>query len=567
MLYNTNPDKRLYSLLSGFYYLCNRLWDFCKRENGCESWNGFVFGSTEQLQANQITMKKNWLLYYKLHRWPGLILSFFLLYFGITGIFLNHRETFSGVDVRRQALPKAYHYNNWNNAAIKGQLNLGGDSLLLYGSIGIWLSDTAFSRYEDFNRGLPQGSDPRRVFDMHRCDRGHLYAATLFGLYAYDREQQQWLPFDLEVDIKRFVGIETVGDTLYAINRSHLFRGLSAGPATQFRKMELQATPDYQQRVSLMKTIWQIHSGEIFGLPGQLFVDALGLVTIFLSLTGIVWFFFPDWIKRRRRAGKPRRKLILINTWSLRWHNKVGAWTFVLLAVLYFTGIFLRPPFLIAIARSEVPPLPYTHLDQPNPWYDKLRDLLYDAERDRMLVSTLDGMFWLDRQSKALHKYENQPPISVMGINVFETYDGGAYLIGSFSGLFLWHPAHPEIWNFAQGKVHVDHSGGRPVGDYKVTGALRDAAGRRYMVDYDQGVLPLWHEEGFPAMPENILESSGISLWNVSLEIHTGRFFSFLLSDFYILIVPLAGLAGVMVVISGYILYRRKYRKRKKATR
>src|SRR5690554_7903527 len=97
-------------------------------------------------------------------------------------------------------------------------------------------------------------------------------------------------------------------------------------------------------RSSLMKTIWQIHSGEIFGLPGQLFVDALGLVTIFLSLTGIVWFFFPDWIKRRRRAGKPRRKLMLINTWSLRWHNKVGAWTFVLLAVLYFTGIFLRPP-------------------------------------------------------------------------------------------------------------------------------------------------------------------------------------------------------------------------------
>src|SRR5690554_2196222 len=169
MLYNTNPDKRLQSLLSGFYYLCTRLSDFGKRENGCESWNGFVFGSTEQLQANHITMKKNWLLYYKLHRWPGLILSFFLLYFGITGIFLNHRETFSGVDVRRQALPKVYHYDNWNNAAIKGQLNLGGDSLLLYGSIGIWLSDTSFSRYEDFNRGLPQGSDPRRVFEIGRA--------------------------------------------------------------------------------------------------------------------------------------------------------------------------------------------------------------------------------------------------------------------------------------------------------------------------------------------------------------------------------------------------------------
>src|SRR5690554_4918946 len=182
MLYNTNPDKRLYSLLSGFYYLCTRLWDFGKRANGCESWNGFVFGSTEQLQANQITMKKNWLLYYKLHRWPGLILSFFLLYFGITGIFLNHRETFSGVDVRRQALPKAYHYDNWKHAAIIGQLNRGGDGLLCDGAVGLWLGHPAVSRYEDFNLGLPQDSHPRRVFDMQRCDHGQLYAATLFGL-------------------------------------------------------------------------------------------------------------------------------------------------------------------------------------------------------------------------------------------------------------------------------------------------------------------------------------------------------------------------------------------------
>jgi uncharacterized iron-regulated membrane protein len=51
-------------------------------------------------------------------------------------------------------------------------------------------------------------------------------------------------------------------------------------------------------------------------------------------------------------------------------------------------------------------------------------------------------------------------------------------------------------------------------------------------------------------------------LWNVALEIHTGRFFSAILGDFYILIVPLAGLAGVVVVISGYILYRRKFKRK-----
>jgi hypothetical protein len=181
-------------------------------------------------------------------------------------------------------------------------------------------------------------------------------------------------------------------------------------------------------------------------------VDALGLVTIFLSLTGIIWFFFPDWIKRRRLAGKPRRKLMSINKWSLRWHNKIGAWTFVSLVFLYFTGIFLRPHFLIAIDRSEVPLIPFTHLDQLNPWYDELRDLLYDAEKDLMLVSTLDGMFWLDRSTYEMHPFVVQSPVSVMGINVFEPYEEGSYLIGTFSGLFLWHPSHPEIWNFARAK-------------------------------------------------------------------------------------------------------------------
>ncbi len=508
-------------------------------------------------------MKQNWRIYQKLHRWPGLILSFLLLYFGITGILLNHREMIAPLDVPRSWLPESYHYQNWNNAAIKGQLTIGGDSILMYGSIGIWMTDRHFSSYQSFNAGLPKGADGRRIFDLHQTEDGHLYAATLFGLYAYDERAKLWQKFDLDVDISRFVGIENVGDTIYAFNRSYLFVGQSAGPHTQWDKIELKATPNYKQRVSLMKTIWKLHSGEILGLPGQLFVDVLGLVTIFLSLTGIIWFYFPDWIKRRKRAGKPRQKLIRINAWSLRWHNKIGAWTFVFLAFLYFTGIFLRPPFLIAIARSEVPPIPFTHLDQSNPWYDKLRDLLYDGEKDLMLVSTLDGMFWLNRNTFELHRFAVQPPVSVMGINVFEPYADGAYLIGSFSGLFLWHPSHPEIWNFAQGKIHVGQSGGRPVGDFKVTGALRDADGNRYMVDYDKGVLPLWHQQPFPSMPDNMLQESGLSLWNVSLEIHTGRFFSGFLGDFYILLVPLSGLAGVMVVISGYILYRRKYQKRR----
>lgn len=508
-------------------------------------------------------MKKNWLLYKKLHRWPGLVISFFLLYFGITGIFLNHRETFSHIDIGRKHLPESYHYINWNNAALKEALNISGDSILIYGAVGIWMTDSTYTDYHCFNTGLPVGSDNRRIFDLHRAEDGHLYAATQFGLYAFDKNSKLWIRFNIDEDIKRFVGIENIGDTIYALSRSYLYKGKSEGINTNFEKIELKAPADFQQRVSLMKTIWQIHSGEIFGLPGQLFVDLLGLLTIFLSLTGIVWFFFPDWIKRRRKKDKPRQTIKKISTWSLRWHNKIGEWSFVFLTILYFSGIFLRPPLLIAIAYTDVPPIKHTYLDQPNPWYDKLRDLLYDEEKNMLLVSTLDGMFYMNTDDYTLNKFEIQPPISVMGITVFEPYQDGAYLIGSFSGLFLWHPSKTEIINYVTAEPYQDKTGGRPTGDYKVTGAINYGHNKRYMIDYDAGALPQGHHSAFPQMTNDIVDNSGLSLWNVALEIHTGRFFSVIFGDFYILIVPLAGLGATTVVISGYILYRRKYKRKK----
>jgi hypothetical protein len=85
---------------------------------------------------------------------------------------------------------------------------------------------------------------------------------------------------------------------------------------------------------------------------------------------------------------------------------------------------------------------------------------------------------------------------------------------------------------------------------------------KRYLIDYNIGVIPAGHTASFPGMPENIMRESRISFWNLSLEIHTGRIFEKFISGFYILIVPLAGLTGITVVISGYILWRRKYRKK-----
>lgn len=52
---------------------------------------------------------------------------------------MNHREWLAGVDLDRDIMPSNYNYVNWNNAALKGNLNISSDSILVYGNIGIWM--------------------------------------------------------------------------------------------------------------------------------------------------------------------------------------------------------------------------------------------------------------------------------------------------------------------------------------------------------------------------------------------------------------------------------------------
>lgn len=506
-------------------------------------------------------MGKSWKTYRKLHRWPGLIISFILLYYSLTGIIMNHREWFAGVDFNRKIMPGNYMYRNWNNAAVRGNLIISSDSILIYGNIGIWSTDSAFKDYISVNTGFPGGSDNRRIYDLHRTPDGSLYAATLFGLYGYDSENRMWQKFATEGREQRFIAIESIGDTVYAFNRSDLFIGISSGIKTSFIKKTLPPPTGFDNKITLFQTIWQIHSGEILGLPGKVYVDVLGIITIFLAITGITWFFFPGWIKRRVRQARESLHLRKTAKWSLRWHNKIGAWTFVLLILLYLTGMFLRPPLLIAIGESRVKPVRYSHLDQPNPWYDKLRDILFDPGKRIFLLAASDGIYHINPHDLVPVKYRIQPPVSVMGINVFKNLGTGTYLVGSFTGMFIWNPESPEIFDFMTGEPYRQSPMGKPVGDYTITGLIEDTEKKLYPVDYEKGVISMKDEPSFPGMPENIIRESKISMWNLCLEIHTGRIYENIVGGFYILVVPLVGLTGITVVFSGYIVWRRKYRK------
>jgi len=57
-----------------------------------------------------------------------------------------------------------------------------------------------------------------------------------------------------------------------------------------------------------------------------------------------------------------------------------------------------------------------------------------------------------------------------------------------------------------------------------------------------------------------------MSLWNVALEVHTGRIYHSVIGDFYVLIVPLTGLSVLFILISGFIVWLR-LRKNKQTNR
>lgn len=501
----------------------------------------------------------------KYHKWPGLIFALFILLFSVSGIVLNHRDLFSSIDVNRKWLPSNYRYANWNLAAVKSAVSLPDDSLLIFGNIGVWKTDSNFTRFRDFNKGFPIGIDNRKIYSLLSTRNHRLLAGTLFGLYEYS---DGWRKINLPVDEERIVKVLEKNDSLIVMTRSYILNANINDNVFKFSKIKVPAGIDSNDKVGLFRTLWVIHSGEIYGIVGKLLVDLVGLLFILITLSGIFYWFAPHLIKRVKESSKTGMRKV--NRFSLKWHNRLGSWAIIILLLTTMTGVFLRPPLLIPIAYTEITKIKYSKLDDPNPWADKFRDLLYDEEIKRYIVVTSDGIYYSDNDfGSVLQKYAEQPPVSIMGINGFEKLSKGEYLVGSFYGLFRWVPEKGIIQDNVT-KLAFDPSSleGSPFGAVAVAGFIGKGEGRRFVFDYSGGAIPLGKSGKFPAMSDDIIKKSPISLWNLALEIHTGRIWEFLIGPFYILIVPLTGLTSVLILITGffawYIPYRRMQKSKKR---
>ena len=316
-------------------------------------------------------------------------------------------------------------------------------------------------------------------------------------------------------------------------------------------------------------TFWELHSGQLWGTPGIFVVDLFGLAVILISVTGLFHFFFPKLIRHRKRKDKKITRLVSTKRKNLRWHNVVGYIFVLFLVINTFAGMHLRPPLLIAIADKQVGILPYTDLDRPNPWYDKLRRVTWDDSLQKYIISTSDGFYYTDESlTKKLQPFPSQPPVSVMGCNVLEKLSAGKYLVGSFSGMFVWDMYGQASYDYFTGKRYQQPEGmARPIADNMVAGLAHLNHGQMVWFDYNRGALTIASTgrrlPSFPEMPKEIIRKSPMPLWNVALETHTGRIFEKFIGPFYILYVPIAGICVLIVLISGFFMWWLGYRKRR----
>lgn len=483
-----------------------------------------------------------------------------LLPFCLSGLLLNHRHIISNCNVSRTLLPARYTFHDWNGGLLRGTHRMTDGNVVVYGSNGMFLTDSTASSFGDFNDGLPIGTDFRQIRGMatpcrstgHGATHTATFAVSPFALYRHGTHGR-WHTVSLPLsNDERLSDITTHGDTLVVLGRSYIYTSIP--PYKTFMRIQPNAPKGYDGKVTTFRTVWLLHSGELFGRAGVLVADAIAVCIIVICLSGLIF-----WIIKKVRPPKKHMKLkSAMLRHSLSWHDHTGRYTIILTLLICITGWCLRPPMMIALALSRIPTLPGTSLHSDNAWNDKLRMLRHDDTVGDWIVSTSEGFYSLG--SDIMHPSTPQRingtlPVSVMGLNVWQRTDGNRWLCGSFSGMYVWDRNKGTATDYFTHRP-APKTAGPPFGKKAIAGFSTDFIDKSIngrirkmtvVAEYHEGTTSIRQPKWMASLP--------MSLWNAALEVHSGRIFIGDIATY--VFVFFAGLAAIWCLCTGYWIKKR----------
>ncbi|NME66907.1 PepSY domain-containing protein [Flammeovirga aprica] len=489
------------------------------------------------------------------HKYIGLFLSIILVWMSVSGILLNHPDLIATFSIPKAYFPDEYIPENWNRGGIQDIVYVGQDTIIIGGKQGVWKSNDSGKSFQSLmHNGFPEAIYYQKVNDLYYDTlQSEIYVATFGGIYKLDLSNNQWTAITTPNQYpEKFVKVINVKGQLYAVSQSHIY---------SIQANQLEVYPIFKKEhneVDMIQFTFALHSGWLWGTPGRLFYDFLSLILIFLSLTSLYITFF----KKKKATHSISKK---IKQFIITYHTKIGVWTFLFLLIIGGTGMFMRPPLIVALYNGKVPSsiIPDRFLE--NEWYHTIRNALYDPQTDRIILDTTEGIFAgkSDGES-AFEKQDWKVNIFVMGATVFEPLGDKHFLVGSFYGLY----DYKEGENFSTDaltheKVPFYQRIQKP-GDFMTVAAFTSPKGEKYISAYSQGLLAITppQEDTFYHFPKVIQEEYKLPLWNYMFELHNGRLFQFIFDKYSILLIPVLGLLFNILLVTG--LYEYLYRKRKK---
>lgn len=481
-----------------------------------------------------------------LHKYIGLFIVLYAIWMSVSGILLNHPNLIENYSVPKWLIPQRYTLeDNWNRKALKKAVYSQDNPKKVYisGSQGVWISEDRAKNFRKMVNGFPTDPYLGKTNDIILLGSKNqkLLAATDGGLFYCNVKDEEWSKIELDDESERVRKILIVKDELIVFTSSFVFKSELEAENFSFKKIQLQSAKSEERKFRLFSLIFHMHSGEIWGLPGRLVVDAIGLVLLFATLSGIYMWYMP-W-KKKKFGIRPTLEKRKIFAWLHKYHLKIGIISAVFVLFIGITGIFLLRPLSLTIIGKSVTSKYYPASLPENRFENMINNALYDEVEDRIIVQA-DRAFWSTSTdfSTPLKKIEMAMSAPDHGMSVFQPHGKDGFLMGSFGGIFNLH----RDGSFTS---LLPHKSGRTL----ITGYFKTPDGEEFVTALYKGLIPLKNSElnGRFVMPTEMVENFRWPLWSFLFSLHNGRIFSDLFGMWNTMIVFTFGVLFVIISIAG----------------